>query len=162
MFSVGAESFSSLTRITNATGALANALRGQGRLDGVIRGARVFEAEAKRRVPRSTDASAGHEHLADTIGVRLLEHDASVTRASVGTDAPRGVWLEYGTKPHDIVARAKKALWWPGASHALTRVHHPGTSAKPWLGPTLAAKGSEVRDVIAQTILDTARVTGGA
>jgi len=35
--------------------------------------------------------------------------------------------LEEGSKPHVIRPRNKKALYWPGASHAVTKVQHPGT-----------------------------------
>ncbi len=34
--------------------------------------------------------------------------------------------LEFGTKPHVIKPRKKKALFWPGAAHPVKIVHHPG------------------------------------
>ncbi|MFD6094752.1 hypothetical protein ACFVWN_01055 [Nocardiopsis flavescens] len=52
-------------------------------------------------------------------------------RVYVGT----GYWRhhEYGTKPHIILPRYKKALYWPGARHPVARVHHPGTVANPFM-----------------------------
>lgn len=32
------------------------------------------------------------------------------------------------TKPHDIVPRKRKALFWPGAGHPVKVVHHPGSN----------------------------------
>lgn len=32
-----------------------------------------------------------------------------------------------GTSPHDIFSVNKKALFWDGAEHPVTHVHHPGT-----------------------------------
>lgn len=40
-----------------------------------------------------------------------------------------GIYVEYGTPPHVIRPRAKKALHWPGALHPVARVNHPGTPA---------------------------------
>lgn len=39
-------------------------------------------------------------------------------------------YQDQGTKPHPIVARRKRALSWPGASHPVKRVNHPGTKAQ--------------------------------
>jgi len=35
--------------------------------------------------------------------------------------------VEYGSPEHDITPTWKRALWWPGAEHPVSRVHHPGT-----------------------------------
>ena len=42
--------------------------------------------------------------------------------------------LEFGTKPHVIRPRRKKALFWPGAAHPVKSVRHPGTPAFNVLG----------------------------
>src|ERR1700719_525659 len=36
-------------------------------------------------------------------------------------------FVEFGTKPHVILPKDKKALYWPGASHPVAKVNHPGT-----------------------------------
>src|SRR6202162_108876 len=36
-------------------------------------------------------------------------------------------FVEFGTKPHTIYPKDKKALFWPGASHPVAKVNHPGT-----------------------------------
>lgn len=48
-----------------------------------------------------------------------------------------GLILEDGSKPHDIVAKNKKALFWTGARHPVKKVRHPGTRAYPIVGSTM-------------------------
>jgi hypothetical protein len=50
-----------------------------------------------------------------------------------------GLYLEEGTKPHDIYPRNKKALFWPGALHPVSVVHNPGVKARPWFKPAIEA-----------------------
>lgn len=57
----------------------------------------------------------------------------------VGTDILIGTdhwhFVEYGTQPHIIRPRVKRALWWPGADHPVKKVYHPGTRAQPFIRP---------------------------
>lgn len=52
-------------------------------------------------------------------------------------NAPYWAHVEYGTKPHMIIAVNKKALRWEsgGAVHFAKTVHHPGTKAQPFIRP---------------------------
>lgn len=63
------------------------------------------------------------------------EVDGLVGRVS--TDVPYWVHVEYGTAPHVIRPRNKRALYWPGADHPVAFVNHPGTPAHPFLRPAL-------------------------
>lgn len=38
-----------------------------------------------------------------------------------------------GTRAHDIKPKRSQALSWPGASHPVKRVHHPGTRSNPFV-----------------------------
>jgi phage gpG-like protein len=49
-----------------------------------------------------------------------------------GTDRPYAPYHQFGTRPYEIVARLKKALFWPGAKHPVKGVHHPGLPARPF------------------------------
>lgn len=40
-------------------------------------------------------------------------------------------YIEYGTPPHTIRPKLKKALHWEGADHPVKVVHHPGTRPNP-------------------------------
>lgn len=98
--------------------------------------------EAKRLVPRRTG------NLARTIRIgRVTAQSAEVLaggRVNVGYAAA----VEFGSRPHTIVPRYRKALAWGGArtlggrlrkgataTHFARKVHHPGTRAKPYLVP---------------------------
>ena len=50
-------------------------------------------------------------------------------------DVKYAQWVEFGTGPHVILPRTKKALFWPGADHPVRMVNHPGTRARPYLIP---------------------------
>ena len=42
-------------------------------------------------------------------------------------------YVEFGTAPHVIAPKEKKALYWPGAAHPVARVNHPGTKPNRYL-----------------------------
>lgn len=55
---------------------------------------------------------------------------------------PKAAMIEFGTRPHIIEPRDKKALAWPGGRHPVKRVHHPGTPAQHIMRNALrAARG---------------------
>ncbi len=155
MIGVGA-SVQSAAGAQRAFRSLAAAVRGAGRLNGVMKGAAVIERNAKARIPTSTERAgrANHVHLRDTVGVRLYSHTPGATTAGVGTDDVRGIFLEKGVRPHTITPRSAGALWWEGAWHPVGHVEHPGYTARPWLKPAadesapavLRAMGEEIRD----------------
>lgn len=51
---------------------------------------------------------------------------------TVGTDRPYAAAHQFGSKPHTIRPRSKRALFWPGAAHPVGVVHHPGLPARPF------------------------------
>lgn len=51
-------------------------------------------------------------------------------KRSVTTDDEIFLYQDLGTKPHIIRPTRKRALSWPGASHPVKVVHHPGTKAQ--------------------------------
>ncbi|MGW1174555.1 HK97 gp10 family phage protein [Kitasatospora sp. NPDC002543] len=57
---------------------------------------------------------------------------------TIGTNVTYATDVEYGTAPHVIVPKDKKALFWPGARHPVARVNHPGTRAQPFMRPAIA------------------------
>ncbi len=99
---------------------------------------------SKELVPRRTG------NLDRTI--RVGEVDVNNARVTVLAGGRRNVGyaaaVEYGTRPHVIFPRKRKALAWGGArrlsgslrsgarpTHFAKRVNHPGTRAKPYLRP---------------------------
>ena len=84
-----------------------------------------IEAKAKGNVPVDT----GHLRRGITTKIGNMEvivHTSNIKYA-------RGV--EFGTRPHLIKPKNKKALYWKGASHPVKSVRHPGSKAKPYLIP---------------------------
>lgn len=79
-------------------------------------------ADARDLCPVSTEGEERDgPHLVETIY-------ADGNRVWIGDGfSPLWSWIEYGTRPHMIYPRTKRALFWPGAEHPVSAVHHPGT-----------------------------------
>lgn len=58
----------------------------------------------------------------------------------------------YGTRPHDIFPVNAKALFWPGASHPVKVVHHPGSKANPFMDRIASTAQPEINDFFQQAI----------
>lgn len=74
---------------------------------------------------------------------RGLKRDRFTARGKGGVrvtaTADHSAVLEFGSRPHIIEPKNKKALSWPGAAHPVKRVHHPGTQARHTLRNALKA-----------------------
>jgi hypothetical protein len=75
---------------------------------------------------------ATEEHHVDTGRYRgsiawRLGQDGLGMYAEIGSAVPYAAILEEGSRPHVIVPRRKRALYWKGARHPVRRVNHPGT-----------------------------------
>ncbi len=51
-----------------------------------------------------------------------------------------GLFVEFGTLPHTIEPKDKKALSWKGAAHPVKKVQHPGTRPNNFIRRTLRRK----------------------
>jgi HK97 gp10 family phage protein len=82
------------------------------------------------RVPVATG------QLRQSIGVRV-----SGQSVIIGPDTPYAAFVEFGTKPHVIEAKNKKALMFVsgGQTVIVKKVHHPGTKAQPFVQPAFDA-----------------------
>lgn len=47
-------------------------------------------------------------------------------------------FVELGTRPHTIVPRNAKALYWPGADHPVRKVNHPGSKPNQFMERIIA------------------------
>lgn len=61
-------------------------------------------------------------------------------------------FVEFGTKPHVIVPKDKKALYWPGAAHPVRRVNHPGSRANPYMERILDVSTEEIQETFAKAL----------
>src|SRR6266705_1270826 len=53
-------------------------------------------------------------------------------------------YVEFGTKPHVILPKEKKALYWPGAAHPVRSVNHPGTKANQFMERIIGESQTEI------------------
>jgi len=51
-----------------------------------------------------------------------------------------GYYIEFGTAPHIIRPKNKKALFWKGADHPVKVVRHPGTRPQPFIRNAIATQ----------------------
>lgn len=69
-------------------------------------------------------------------------------RAGIGTNLNYARMVSEGTRPHRIVPRTAKALFWPGAAHPVRSVNHPGTRPNPYVEDALPAVGAAIVNVL--------------
>lgn len=93
--------------------------------------------DARRYCPERTGAlQASIEHH--------LEDGDLIVSATGGDDGRTyAAYVELGTRPHVILPRDRKALFWDGAAHPVGKVDHPGTRPQPFLRPALFQERSE-------------------
>ena len=78
-----------------------------------------------------SSASVKTGHLRRSISTKMGDMEATIHTSNLKY-APM---VEFGTRPHIIRAKNKKALYWKGAAHPVKQVNHPGSKAKPYLIP---------------------------
>lgn len=79
----------------------------------------------------------------------LMVGEVTDTSVEFGTNVPYAAAHQFGSKPYVIKPRLKKALYWPGATHPMRQVNHPGLKARPFLGIS-ADDQQEVLAILAQ------------
>ncbi len=81
----------------------------------------------------------------------------------IGTDHPAAEYVEYGTSPHIIRPRFKKALKFQigGEDIFAKYVHHPGTQPQPFLEPALFENQEEIQNSIFKVFKQTIEKFGG-
>ena len=106
-----------------------------------------LEAKAKSLTPRMTgNLQRSITHKIDGAAIPTFAQVGLLGGGPVGKSGARyGVYVHEGTKPHTIVARKGKALFWKGARHPVKRVRHPGTAAQPFLRNALAAMAGRIQ-----------------
>ena len=97
-----------------------------------------IETKAKGNVPIDTG------HLRRGITTKIGDMEVIVHTSNI--KYARGV--EFGTRPHLIKPKNKKALYWKGAKHPVKSVNHPGSKAKPYLIPAFESeKDNLIKDL---------------
>lgn len=122
-------------RLGRSQASLATAARQAGTESGF-----ALRSSLKAFAPKRTGAMArsiGFRTGAGVGGVTLTFYADQVAAFVIG-----------GTRPHLILPRDKKALFWPGAAHPVRVVHHPGTKANDFRKPAWSAVRGDVRTIL--------------
>lgn len=104
---------------------------------------RELEKRAQRVIALARQIAAPHRKTGEydrsfhTERVRVR----GMAAVRVVNDAPHSAILEFGSRPHVIEPKNKKALAWPGGRHPVKRVNHPGTPALHIMRRALRAAG---------------------
>ncbi|MCX4750902.1 HK97 gp10 family phage protein [Kitasatospora sp. NBC_01287] len=94
-------------------------------------------SDAKRYCPERTGA------LQESIEHHLEDGDLIVSATGGDDGRTYAAYVELGTRPHVILPRDRRALFWPGAGHPVGKVDHPGTRPQPFLRPALFKERGE-------------------
>lgn len=73
-------------------------------------------------------------------------------QAVVRVEEKYGIWIEEGTKAHQITPVNKKALFWSGAFSPVKSVMHPGTPARPFFVPGIDATRAYIDETFAKVM----------
>ena len=84
--------------------------------------------DLQRDITEETPRKTGELKRSILRGIRI-----SNLRGEIGTNLNYALYVHRKTKPHIIVPKTKKALYWKGAAHPYRIVHHPGTKANPFM-----------------------------
>ena len=95
-----------------------------------------------------SSASVKTGHLKRSISTKMGDMEATIHTSNLKY-APM---VEFGTRPHIIKAKNKKALYWKGASHPVKQVSHPGSKAKPYLIPAFEKEKDQFLEKLKEVI----------
>ena len=95
-----------------------------------------------------SSASVKTGHLRRSISTKMGDMEATIHTSNLKY-APM---VEFGTRPHIIRAKNKKALYWKGASHPVKQVNHPGSKAKPYLIPAFEKEKDQFLEKLKEVI----------
>jgi len=61
-------------------------------------------------------------------------------------------FVHFGTRPHTIHAKSKKALSWKGALHPVKSVQHPGSKGNPFMDKGVEKSQNEIDRVFKEEV----------
>lgn len=115
--------------------------------------------EGMRIAVKSAELAAKSTRLFNDRSGYLRQHITSETsglKGKVVAAAKYAVFVENGTKPHDITAKGGTlAFMQAGQMRFAKTVHHPGTAARPFMGEAKEV-GQEILELAVNNALDSA------
>jgi HK97 gp10 family phage protein len=126
--------------------------------DATRAGAEVVQVEAINLAPKKRGLASSLS-IASRIKIRMKQPDQFGVRALIVAGAPHSHLLEFGTKPHKIVTKTKKALADKAANLFFGKVvNHPGNRARPFLRPAFEMRKLEAVNRIADVLREKIRL----
>lgn len=107
----------------------------------LVDAATYIKGDMESRVPVRTG------RLRQSISIQILQD-----RIVIGPHTEYAAYVEFGTKPHVIRAKNKKALaFYSGGKRVIVKeVHHPGTRAQPYVRPAYQDWVDEIASQVAE------------
>lgn len=118
-----------------------------GMRDAIAESTRFGRALTQANTPKRTGRTAASVQASISGG-------GSRATGVFGSDYPVFEYIEKGTRPHIIRPRFKQALFWPGASHPVALVHHPGTAAQHPLENAAQVAGAFAKERLGEVFED--------
>lgn len=118
----------------------------------LLKSPQIVEDEVNRGIKRAVTSLQRTAKQLVPVKSGLLrsrhETDFSNMRGELYANTKYALWVHDGTKPHTIVPKSKKALFWKGASNPYKKVNHPGTQNMPWLTATAEQERSNIQNIM--------------
>lgn len=114
---------------------------------GSAEGQNILTAAARREAPVGLTGN-----LRDYLYTTVTPAGADALNFRLQSDVPYARYVTEGTRAHDIYPRDAQALMWPGAEHPVRMVHHPGTTANPFLERAITQDQQQVLEAIARAV----------
>lgn len=140
-------------------------IKGLGKLDDALRKAPVFTLnEISKAVQKSAltvqnnaikespvNKQTGGGNLRQNIRMTM----ETKTRAAVISKAPYSIFVEEGTRPHEIKVKYKKVLANKRTGQVFGKVvHHPGTRANPYMQRALTGSKQAIDEFFKKAVLN--------
>ncbi|MBI5427263.1 MAG: hypothetical protein HZA02_03165 [Nitrospinae bacterium] len=119
--------------------------------DAALAGARRAAEETVREAARSAKGRALRNSHPRRFGDAIdseIRSDAFQVWGRVASSAPFAGFIEFGTRPHEIRAKNRKALFWRGARAPVKKVRHPGTQGYHIIGQAVEDAVGGLRETL--------------
>ena len=107
-------------------------------------------AKERIRTPSRKPGKREGEYF-QSIQSEFKEGSISFTGSLKSESALAGI-IEFGSRPHIIRAKGNKLLFWPGATHPVKEVMHPGTPAFRVLGDAVEDASLQEKEKLEQVL----------
>lgn len=106
----------------------------------------AFRIARARVLSRTQRPFFGTGRYFSSLGIASRKTPGQV-QGVLSTRSAIGPIIEFGSRPHLIRPRARRALFWPGGPHPVKAVRHPGTPAYRVLSEAALQAGEQAEEL---------------